>query len=103
MFLLYVLVAMLLEKIQNIVKLVDRLKLDLVFRYNCGFNLKDDGEFPNWGKKKDTDANDMVFERNSIYWPNAKVRFYLSYIKEIKRILCHKTFDVKHYIMDLGY
>ncbi|XXF54729.1 transposase [Thermoanaerobacterium thermosaccharolyticum] len=37
--LLYALVAMQLEKIQNIVKLVDRLKSDPVFRYNCGFNV----------------------------------------------------------------
>nr|WP_096232466.1 transposase [Thermoanaerobacterium sp. RBIITD] len=35
--LLYTLIAMQLEKIQNIVKLVDRLKSDPVFRYNCGF------------------------------------------------------------------
>jgi transposase len=121
--LLYALIAMQLEKIQNIVKLVDRLKSDPVFRYNCGFGtlgsvpststfsrflamvsdtdaleqdfkqlilrakglnivdgtdvaidatkldafekaqpkskLKNDGVSPNWGKKKDTDGNNV--------------------------------------------
>ncbi|SNX53977.1 transposase [Thermoanaerobacterium sp. RBIITD] len=37
--LLYALIAMQLEKIQNIVKLVDRLKSDPVFKYNCVFNV----------------------------------------------------------------
>ncbi|HHV75112.1 MAG TPA: transposase, partial [Thermoanaerobacterium sp.] len=121
--LLYALVAMQLEKIPNITKLIARLKADPVFRYNCGFSvfgptpststfsrflnlisksdaleedfkqlilkakahniidgtniaidstklnafekpkpkskLKDDGKSPNWGKKKDTDGNDI--------------------------------------------
>ncbi len=121
--LLYALIAMQIEKIPTIAKLVDRLKSDTVFRYNCGFNvldpvpststfsrflnlisksdaleedfkqlilkaknlniidganiaidstklnsfekpkpkskLKDDGKSPNWGKKKDTDGNDI--------------------------------------------
>ncbi|MDP9751124.1 transposase [Thermoanaerobacter pentosaceus] len=37
--LLYALIAMQLEKIPNIAKLVGRLKSDPVFRYNCGFNV----------------------------------------------------------------
>ncbi|AST58301.1 transposase IS4 family protein [Thermoanaerobacterium thermosaccharolyticum] len=37
--LLYALVAMQLEKIPNIAKLVARLKSDPVFRYNCGFSV----------------------------------------------------------------
>lgn len=121
--LLYALIAMQLEKINNIAKLVDRLKSDPVFRYNCGFGtlgsvpststfsrflttisdsdaleedfkqlilrakslnivdgtdvaidatkldafekaqpkskLKNDDVSPNWGKKRDTDGNDI--------------------------------------------
>lgn len=37
--LLYALVAMQVEKIKYFNKLVDRLKTDPIFRYNCGFNL----------------------------------------------------------------
>lgn len=37
--LLYALVAMQVEKIKYFNKLVDRLKTDPIFRYNCGFNI----------------------------------------------------------------
>ncbi|MEG6567202.1 transposase, partial [Thermoanaerobacterium saccharolyticum] len=37
--LLYALIAMQIEKIPTIAKLVDKLKSDPVFRYNCGFNV----------------------------------------------------------------
>ncbi|MDE4542136.1 transposase [Thermoanaerobacterium sp. R66] len=181
--LLYALVAMQLEKIPNIAKLVARLKSDPVFRYNCGFNvlghvpststfsrflnlisksdaleedfkqlilkaknlniidgtniaidstklnafekpkpkskIKDDGKSPNWGKKKDTDGNDIkwfgwklhiIADCKSelplaIEITPASVNDSILAIPLLKKLkeFYGNTFNVKHCIMDSGY
>lgn len=181
--LLYALIAMQLEKIKNIVKLVDRLKSDPVFRYNCGFDilgsvpststfsrfltlisqsealeedfkqlilkaksldiidgtdiaidatklnsfeksvpkskLKDDGVSPNWGKKKDTDGNDVKWFGWKLHILSdckselplvinitpASVNDGIAAVPLIKKLneVYSDTFNVKHCIMDSGY
>jgi len=181
--LLYALIAMQLEKIQNIVKLVDRLKSDPVFRYSCGFEalgsvpsastfsrfltvisgsdaleedfkqlvlrakslniidgtdiaidatkldafekaqpkskLKDDGISPNWGKKKDTDSNDVKWFGWKLHiLADCKSELPLAIkvtpasvndgivavplMKKFKEYYSD-TFKIKHCIMDSGY
>lgn len=181
--LLYALIAMQLEKIQNTVKLVDRLKSDPVFRYNCGFGalgsvpststfsrflamvsdtdaleedfkqlilrakslnivdgtdvaidatkldafekaqpkskLKNDGVSPNWGKKRDTDGNDVKWFGWKLHIladckselplaieiTPASVNDGIVAIPLLKRLKEQygDAFNVKHCIMDSGY
>lgn len=181
--LLYALIAMQLEKIPTIAKLVDRLKSDPVFRYNCGFNvlgpvpststfsrflnlisksdaleedfkqlilkaknlniidganiaidstklnsfekpkpkskLKDDGKSPNWGKKKDTDGNDIKWFGWKLHIladckselplaieiTPASVNDSILAIPLLKKLkeFYGNAFNVKHCIMDSGY
>ncbi len=181
--LLYALIAMQLEKIPTIAKLVDRLKSDPIFRYDCGFNvlgpvpststfsrflnlisksealeedfkqlilkaknpniidganmaidstklnsfekpkpkskLKDDGKSPNWGKKKDTDGNDIKWFGWKLHiLADCKSELPLAIeitpasvndsilaiplLKKLKEFYSN-TFNVKHCIMDSGY
>ncbi len=181
--LLYALIAMQLEKIPTIAKLVDRLKSDPVFRYNCGFNvlgpvpststfsrflnlisksdaleedfkqlilkaknlniidganiaidstklnsfekpkpkskLKDDGKSPNWGKKKDTDGNDIKWFGWKLHIladckselplaieiTPASVNDSILAIPLLKKLkeFYGNAFNVRHCIMDSGY
>lgn len=181
--LLYALIAMQLEKIQNMVKLVDRLKSDPIFRYNCGFDIMgsvpststfsrflslisqsealeedfkqlileakncniidgtdiaidstkldsfekakpkseitNDGVSPNWGKKKDTDGNDIKWfgwklhilsDCNSelplaVEITPASVNDGIMAVPLIKKFKqsYDNTFKVKHCMMDSGY
>lgn len=181
--LLYALAAMQLEKIENITRLVYRLKSDPVFRYNCGFKvlssaaststfsrflnlisesealeedfkqliskaknlnivdgtdiaidstkldsfekaqpkskMKNDGISPNWGKKKDTDGNDVKWFGWKLHiLADCKSELPLAIeitpasvndgivavplIKKFKESY-GETFNVKHCIMDSGY
>lgn len=181
--LLYALIAMQLEKINNIAKLVDRLKSDPVFRYNCGFGtlgsvpststfsrflttisdsdaleedfkqlilrakslnivdgtdvaidatkldafekaqpkskLKNDDVSPNWGKKRDTDGNDIKWFGWKLHiLADCKSELPLAIeitpasvndgimaipLMEKLKDAYGDTFHVKHCIMDSGY
>ncbi|WP_434579307.1 transposase [Thermoanaerobacterium thermosaccharolyticum] len=98
---------------------IDSTKLNAFEKPKPKSKLKDDGESPNWGKKKDTDGNDIkwfgwklhILADSSSELPlaieitPASVNDSILAVPLLKKLKesYGNTFDVKHCIMDSGY